>query len=445
MKDSKLYRRSVRFLLHDLWTREVGKGWRATLTYVLRTGVLVVENTWNRELLVRAAALTYQVVFAVIPLFAVSLALFKTFGGFQKVAGDVRDFLLRNLAPNLGEQVVQTMNNLIDRMDAKAISIVGFAILLYTSVSLLSTVEGAFNRIWGVRRSRSLVRRLTVYWTLLTFGPVCLAISLAVTGFVRNQGAYRWILENVPLANMAMLVIVPCLLTWVVFTAMYKIIPNTRVSWSAAVIGALVGGTAWEILKGLFILYNDRVVASYEVYGTLSAIPIFLLWIYLSWVLVLFGGEIAFAAQHVKTYRREVDAPKLSHAFMERLAVHLMVEIARDFIGGRDPATSEALADRLKVPVRACNDVLFHLTGGGLLREVSHGQVTTYLPAEDLDRITVKRIVDALRRHGDEPALAVEGVAGDRLGRILQEAEESSSKQLDQVTLRELTSETKGP
>ena len=86
MKDTKLYQRGAKYLLHDLWTRDVGKGWRATLTYVLRTGVLVVENTWNRELLVRAAALTYQVVFAIIPLFAVSLALFKALGGFEKIA-----------------------------------------------------------------------------------------------------------------------------------------------------------------------------------------------------------------------------------------------------------------------------------------------------------------------------------------------------------------------
>ena len=444
MIDSKIYDRGKRFFLRDLWTLEPGKGGRRFLHYVLRTGVLVVENTWKREVLVRAAALTYEVVFAIIPLFAVMLALFKAFGGFERTAAEVRDFILRNMAPNLGEQIVETMNGLIDRMDAKAISIVGFVILLYTSVSLLSTIEYAFNRIWGVRRPRTIMRRITVYWTLLTFGPICLAVSLGVSGFVRNRYAYRWIVDNVPLAGGLVLIVVPFVLTWIVFTAMYKIMPNTKVSWGSALAGALVAGTAWELLKKLYVLYNAKVIASYEVYGSLGAIPVFLLWIYVSWILVLFGAEIAFAAGHVRTYKREVESPQLSQAFKERLAVHLMAEIARGFLGGREPTTAEALADRLKVPVRACNEVLFHLTGQKLLREVVAGQTTTYVPAEDLDRITVKRMVDAIRRSGDDPQLVGPEGSKDRLDKLFDEAEKTTSTLLEKVTLRELAEGKEG-
>ncbi len=437
MKPAELFERAKKFLFHDLWTLDPERGWRRGLLYLLRTAFLAVENSINRELLVRAAALTYQVVFSIIPLFAVMIALFKSFGGLERMAEDVRDFLLRNLAPNIGEQMVRSMNDIIDRMDANAISIIGFIVLLYTSVTLLSTIEAAFNRIWGVRRPRGLMRRVTVYWTLLTFGPLAIAVSIAVSGFVRNRAAYRWILDNVPLANATLLMVLPFVLTWFVFTAVYKIMPNTRVAWRSAFAGALVAGTAWELLKRLYVLYNAKVTAGYEVYGSLAAIPIFLLWIYVSWILVLVGAEVAFAAQHVTTYRREVEAPKLSHAFKERLSVHLMVEIARDFIAGRAQATAEVLGERLKVPVRACNEVLYQLAGSKLLLEVVNGQLTTYLPSEDLDRITVRRIVDSLRRTGDDPALAPT-VSGDLIGKLFDDADRAGHEPLDKVTLREL-------
>ncbi len=440
MKPKELFERTERFLLHDLWTLNPARGWRRASMYVLKTGVLVVENSINRELFVRAAALTYQVVFSIIPLFAVMIALFKSFGGLERMAEEVRDFLLRNLAPNIGEQMVKSMNDIIDRMDAKAISVIGFIILLYTSVSLLSTIEQAFNRIWGVRTPRGLMRRVTVYLTLLTFGPLGIAISLAVSGFVRNRAAYQWITENIPLANATILAVVPFVLTWMVFTAVYKIMPNTRVAWRSAFVGALVAGTSWELLKRLYVLYNAKVTAGYEVYGSLAAIPIFLLWIYASWVLVLIGAEVAFAAQHVRTYKREVESPKLSHAFKERLAVHLMVEIARDFIAGRDPATAESLSDRLKVPVRAGNEVLYQLTGSKLLREVVNGQTTTYVPSEDLDRVTVRRIVDAMRRSGDDPAIAPAG-GRDRVEKLFEDADRTAVEPLEKVTLRDLAGE----
>jgi membrane protein len=435
MKPKELFERAQKFLLHDLWTLNPARGWRRTSLFFLRTGVLVVENSINRELFVRAAALTYQVVFSIIPLIAVMLALMKTFGSLERMALPVRDFLLENLAPNLGVKIVSTMNEVIERMNARAISIVGFLILLYTSVSLLSTIEHSFNRIWGVSRPRGLLRRVTMYWTLLTFGPILIAVSLGVSSFVRNRAAYHWMMENIPFINATLLMILPFVLTWIVFTAIYKVIPNTRVAWRSALIGALVAGTAWELLKRLFVLYNAKVTGGYEVYGSLAAIPIFLLWIYLSWVIVLIGAEFAFAAQHVRTYRREVETPKLSHAFKERLAIHLMVEIARDFIAGRKPETAENLSERLKIPVRAGSEVLAHLADAKLLHEMDGHGVTTYMPAEDLERITLNRVLNALRKTGDDPAITQGG--RERLEQLVTEIE-TASDEVGKITLRDL-------
>jgi len=441
MNPVELIKRAEKFLLHDLWKVEPKLRWRRRLWYVLRTGVLVVENSINRELFVRASALTFQIIFSIIPLIAVMLALMKSLGGLDRLAADFREFLLANLAPNIGERLVTTMNDVLERMNAKAITIVGFLVLLYTSVSLLSTIEHAFNRIWGVARARSLLRKITVYWTMVTFGPILLALSLGLSSFVRNRAAYQWMLDHLPFANDALLFLVPFVLTWIVFAAFYKILPHTRVSLRSALIGALVAGTAWEILKRLFVLYNVKVTGSYEVYGSLAAIPIFLMWIYLSWVLVLVGAEVAFAAQHVKTYRRETEVPKLSPAFKERLAIHFMVEIARDFLAGRTPGNAESLSQRLKVPVRAGGEVLALLADAKLLVEVEAGGTTTFMPSEDLERITLRRILDALRKQGDDPEFDTGG--RPRVEKLFLDSDRAAVEPLEKITLRELAEDTK--
>jgi membrane protein len=433
-------RRGREFLFRDLWTKEPPPGWRGAPFWLARTIVLVGEGVWKQDLLVRAAALTYKVVFAIVPFFAVILALFKGFNAFQQYEPKVKQWLVNNLAPGVADQVMNSINEMIANTDARAIGFVGFALLIYTAISLLTTVEHSFNVIWNVRRPRGFIRRLTIFWTLLTLGPICIAGSIALSSFVQNQKAYDWMAEHIPYFSIVLTAFVPWLLTWTVFAAMYLIMPNTTVSFRASLVGAIVAGSIWEILKRLYIAYNANLLASYEVYGPLSAIPILLLWLYISWIIVLFGAELVFAIQHVKTYEREMEAPKLSQAFKERLGLYVMLEVSRDFLGGKEAPGGEQLADRLKAPVRAVNDVLYTLLGSKIVREIPNGQLAGYIPAEDPERFTVKRVLDAMRKHGDEPAIQ-DGAAGERLAAALREAEDSSTRALEALTMRQLATQ----
>lgn len=437
----KLFQRARDYFLRDLWKQDPPPGPRGWLAYLSRTAVMVVEGSWNQELMVRAAALTFKVAFSIIPLLAVILALFKGFGGFRMYADQVRDFILKYLAAGLADKVSANINEIVERTNATALGLVGFGILLYSSISLLASIEAAFNVIWGVRRQRTLFRQITVYWTILTIGPIALAVTLGTRATIMNHRAFLWLTSHVPLLDSFLIWILPFVMIWLVFTMMYTIMPNTRVPMKPAFIGALVSGTAWEILFRLYVDFNGFILDRYAIYGSLSVIPVFLMWIYVSWIIVLFGAEVAFAAQHVRTYKREVEAVQLSAQFKERLGLHLMIEIARDFAGGRDPATAEALAQRLKVPVRACNEVLFHLVKGLMLRELANGQIATYVPSEDLDRITPLRVLEAMRRHGHEPSLE----PADRIDRIVQESEAAAAAKLGGVTLRELIRDGERP
>ncbi|MBI2931342.1 MAG: YihY/virulence factor BrkB family protein [Planctomycetes bacterium] len=427
----------VRAQLHPrTWAEEPPPGWRGAPIWTVRTLALVVRGFARREMFVRAGALTYSLVLSIIPFFAVMLAAFKGFGGLQSTAEHVKALLLRHLTPDTSSEAVRTINELIERMNAAAIGAVGFAALLYTSISLLSSVEKSFNIVWGVRRSRSFLRRFMVYWTFMTLAPLLLAISITASGAIQNHAAFQWITTRAPVVNTALIFLAPFFLTWAVFAGMYLVLPNTRVPWKAALAGALVAGTVWELLKHLYVFYNTRVAGTNEIYGSLAAIPVFLLWIYLSWVIVLFGAELVFAIQHRRTYPIEMEAEQLSETYKERLALRLMLHIGQDFLAGRESGDTPELAKRLRAPTRAVNEVLHCLIRARLLRPVRDGE-STYLPGEDTDHITVKRILDAIRTCGEHPPVLAGDTLFQRADRLVEEAEAV----LERATLRELLTE----
>jgi membrane protein len=192
-------------------------------------------------------------------------------------------------------------------------------------------------------------------------------------------------------------------------------------------------------MKGVYFWYNTKVVTAYAFYGSLGSIPIFLLWIYLSWIVVLFGAEVAFAVQHVGTYRREVEQARLSAADRDRLALVVAVEIVRRFIRGDPPATGEEVAAKLRATIRMVNQVLFELAAQGILREVAlpGRKEPGYLPARDPGVMTVRDMLQAVRAYGD-PATLPDGTLAAAMYQLIEEAEGQASETLSRVTLREL-------
>jgi membrane protein len=427
------------FIKRDLWLHKPESRGRKALYGGLRMAVLTVEGFVRSEVFLLSAALTFQVTFALVPLLVVMLAVFKAVGGLSNVGKGVQEFLVRYITPQADGELVERINGFVSNINAAAIGVVGFAVLLYTSLSLLHTIEKAFNKIWGVKSTRTVLRRFTVYWALLTVSPILLAASLAMSTFVTSHGLYRWLTAHVPFFGAAALVLAPFVLAWVLFTAVYVSIPNTRVRFRAALAGALVSGTAWEAMKSVYFWYNSKVVTTYALYGSLGTIPVFLLWIYLSWIIVLFGAEVAFALQHVGTYRREVGQVRLSAADRERLALLLCVPPVRAFATGAPPPTAEEIAARFDAPVRVVHEILYQLAAQGVLREVviGHQKDPGYMPARDPATLTARDVVAAVRTYGDPSALPAGREAAAVYG-LVDRAEEQVAAALAGVTLRAL-------
>lgn len=395
--------RLERFFARELWAATPPRTFQRRVYPLLRMGVLTVEGVIRADVFTLAAALTFQVVFALVPLLAVMLAVFKGFGGLSGVAEEVKDFILRNMAPDIGGKIIGQIDAFLENVSAAALGVVGLATLVYTALSLLHTVEKAFNRIWGVKTSRPPLRRLTIYWTILTVSPLLLALSLAMSAFVQHHRLYVWLAERVPLFGSVTFTLAPFVLSWGIFTAVYVLMPNTRVSFRAAVAGGVVAGTAWEIMKAVYVWYNARVVTASTFYGPLASIPIFLLWVYLSWVVVLLGAELAFAIHNAPTYRREVEGIHLSSADRERLALAVAVRVVRSFVAGEGPPGAEAIALELDAPVRPVKEVVHQLVCQGVLREVAgvpRGG-PGLVPGRDPGDLSARDVIAAIRTYGD--------------------------------------------
>jgi len=213
-----------------------------------------------------------------------------------KAVDPIKHFILSNLATGTGDTVIQYLDSFIENFRSGAVGLIGFLLLTLSIVSLLASIEKAFNAIWGISESRAFIRRFTNYWTLITIGPILLGVSLTVTGALQSNKLVTQIL-SLSGAEKFLISRIPWLTTWGLFTALYLIMPNTKVRFRSALIGGIVGGTLWELAKYGYTLYATKVVSNYAVYGSLGMIPIFLVWIYYTWLVVLIGAQIACADQ----------------------------------------------------------------------------------------------------------------------------------------------------
>jgi membrane protein len=385
-------RRTREFLTRGMWTYRPRNRRLDALLSLLRIVALAVQSGWRSDMMLLSAALTYRVLFALVPLLAVMLALFKGLGGMDSASKEVKGFLLRYMAPDLGQEIIGQIDVFIENINAAAIGAVGLLILAYTALGLMNTVEGAMNRVWGVRKQRPFHRRATIAWTFLTIGPILIAASLAMSTFVQSHALFLWLTTHIPGFGRLILVGAPLVFGWCLFTTIYWVIPYASVPLRAALTGGIVAGTVWELMKTLYVWYNTQVVTSYKFYGSLGALPVFLLWIYLSWVIVLVGAQVAYSVQYQRIRREE--ALSENQAGPELFALLVVSLVVDRFLPGKEAPAAERIAKDLNLPLQEIEGVLAPLLEKGILRKTEGGG---YVPGRDASRISLRDVVDAVK------------------------------------------------
>ena len=280
--------------------REAGRLERSARAAIqaVETALRVLEGETVR---LRAMALTYISLFALVPALVVAFSVVQAFTGMERISARVSEVLFENLAVGARATIEPYLQRFIQNAHVTSAGLVGGAFLVWSAVSLFSNVDRAVNDIWGIRRRRSLSSQAVTYWMGLTLGPLLLAGSVMV------GHSTRAFLAGTGLRFLA--VGAGAVLTCTFFSLIYVILPNTKVRLGAAVAGGFTAGIAWEIAKWGYTFFIGRFVHYNAIYGSVAAVPIFLLWLFVSWAIVLFGARLAFIVQYASTLKKRAPHP----------------------------------------------------------------------------------------------------------------------------------------
>jgi len=390
------------FISQGIWDTDYtqASGWRWFGLRQLQVALLVAKGSRQSSLILRTQALALITLISVVPILAIVFSVFEVSGGLSSFQRSVEEFVLEHLAVGAREEVVTWIRTFVGNANAGAIGGLGFGVLLLTAGRAIAALEGAFNDIWAVRRGRPLLSKIFLYWSILTVGPVLLAASLGASAWLRG-----WVLTAPVLRPWLArpLTLLPIAISTLGLGLLYYVVPNTRVKLRHALLGGAFAAALVEIAKVAYAVVARYLVNYDAVYGSLGAIPIFIIWVTIVWHLVLFGCQLAFANQNVTTLRQEQQVLRASERTREQAGLAIMVQVSRAFLEGLGPPHVEALVRALGYPVRLLAPLTEQLCEAGLLREVAlgHRRDPGYMPARPPAQTPVWAVLEALRGAGD--------------------------------------------
>jgi len=420
-------------------------GWPGrVLVVVLRFVYAMIRDFFSGQLTMRAMSLVYTTLLSIVPLLAFSFAILKGFGVFNQL----EPYLANVLAP-LGEQgkvITAQVLKLVDNVRGSVLGGVGLAFFLYTAISTVQKVEESFNYTWYVSKPRSFSRRFTEYMIVLLVGPLLMVTAIGMLTSIQSNTVVQWIISNPALGPVFVLggKLVPYLLISAVFTFLYYFMPNTKVNLKSAIVGGIAGGFMWATVSAIFtsfILYATRTA---QIYAGFAVAITTLIWLYLNWLILLIGAQLAFYHQRPAFLRTGRQEPWLSNATRERVALNVMFHIGAAFRNSDQSVTAGDISDRIDVPTIALAPILQELEKAGLIRSTETEQL---LPGREMSRIRLAAILDVVREQdhagshrkphwaptvgelGKALDAAVTGVVGNRtLADLLDEADSTATE-----------------
>jgi membrane protein len=414
-------------------SRSMGPPWGATLRW-LRYPAALIRDWLSGDTSIRAMSLAYTTLLSLVPLMVFSFAILKGLGAHADLRLIVHEFFrpVGSAATQLTESVMQFVAN----MRGELLGSIGLAFLVYTVMTTIQKVETSFNFVWRVGRRRSLGRRFTEYLTIMILGPILLAVALGLLGSAENSPVARWLYAVAPFAAILGVLgrILPYAIVTLVFTCMYAFIPNTRVQFRAALIGGVTAGIIWALVGKVFtavIVYSSQLVA---VYSGFAIVLTTLIWVYLSWLILLIGAQLAFYVQFPQYLRHGQQTIELTGSDREQVGLSIMYLIGRDYAAGKRYWNAGRLAAELDIPGIALAPVLARLERAGLIVATED---ELFVPGRDPEGILLADIVDAVRTlQIGRLTIEVRGVA--TAAQVMREVEAAVRERLGTRTLKDL-------
>ncbi len=424
-----------RRLLNWFWQGTPPSGWRGCLFGAARVLHLALRSSYIDRIPFSANALTFITLLGMVPALAISFSLAKGLG----FANPLREFLLHNEFLSSQQEVLARIIGYVERTSVGTLGMVGLAVLVVTIVLALSNVEEVFNRIWEVRASRTLLRRFTDYVAVLVICPILVLAAAGSWAAFTSHSLVRWLLQMEVIGQVAQtgMGLMPFALLVAAFVLMYLFLPNTRIPFLSALLAGAVAAGLWWLVQSLYIAFQVGVTRYNAIYGGFASLPLFMIWLHMSWMVVLFGAELAHA-HHVCRHGPLPPAvsPELGPAGRELLGLRLFFLLARSFYRGEGPCPLTEVVRELKSPWREVQVVLKRLMASGLVSEA--GSSDYLQPGRSLASITPAQVWRALRG-GEPPAPPGEAPRLEHLlADLLRQAECAAHQVLSRTPVLEL-------
>lgn len=402
----KFIKKVIHFLNNNLWHVRLNKldKKKGFLVRQLRVMALAIKGFNEDKCLTKASALTFYMLFSIVPILALFFAIAKGFGLQQKLQANLLEEFSQYR--DILTQAFDYANKMLETTQGGVIAGVGVLLLLYAVLKLLGSIEDSFNEIWQIKKGRTFIRRVTDYLAIMLFAPIFIVASGAISVFVKAQvgGAVQgmeW-LGHIDFIGIFLFKVLSIVLMGGLFTFIYIVLPNTKVQFKSALLAGIISAIAFDLLEWTYINFQVGVVRFNAIYGSFAALPLFLIWIQYSWYIVLFGAELAFAYQNVDHYELESEIQNISPRYRRVMALLVANMVVKNFIEGKKPMNAMQIAEKLDLPVRLARDIISDFTETHILNEVKTGDEkdVAYQPGISEEKLTVKYILDKMDTMG---------------------------------------------
>lgn len=393
----------IHFFKTGIWqiTRGDVSPLRYLMVNVMKKILLAVRFFTAKRVLTKASALTYSTLLAIVPILAVVFAIARGFGYSKYIEVWFRDAL--SSQPQTADIIIGFVNSYLVHTKSGIFLGIGLLFMLYTVLMLVSNIEEAFNEVWQVKKSRSVFRTFTDYLAMFFVFPILIVISSGISIFLATVADSMPDFLMLGSAVRTLIDLTPYVLMSLMFIALYIFMPNTKVKLSSVIVPGILAGIAMQGLQFVYI-HSQIFLSSYNaIYGSFAALPLFMLWMQISWTICLFGAELCYTNQNLDYYDYDANAGEISHRYRLMLCALLMSRICKRFAEGRKPYSLLELRKDTNIPIRFVNDLLYELIDANLLIEVTSdekGEESRFMPSEDLSNLTLGTMIDRLEARG---------------------------------------------
>lgn len=377
---------------------------KRTLLKAVRILMIAIKSFDNDRVQLRASALTYYSLLSIVPVLAMAFGISKGFGLDELLEQQLQTFFEGN--QTILAQSLDFAQKMLQNTKGGIVAGVGFVLLVWSVMKLLISIEASFNDVWSVKRPRSYVRKFTDYTTIMVIAPILLIVSSSVTifitGFLKNLAHDIRFLSYFSSYIIFLINLIPYSLIWILLTLLYMIIPNTKVKIQSAFISAVVTGSSFQLLQWIYITFQIGVTRSNAIYGSFAALPLFLVFVQLSWIVILLGAKLCYAHQNIQKFEFGNEQFEMSIHHRKVLALSITNLLLKGFAKAEPPLTVSQISDKLKTPLRFVTQATDELVAANVIVPALLGDARQpgFVPAQDPRNLTFRYIIEAIEKQG---------------------------------------------